>query len=263
MRYLDPDAPTCMAPRMKELRYMRKIEDMDDWGRQRAYSHEAEEKARGKLPVYQGDVEVGFVTPWGWQLQGFIEDRDGALRVQTAEEHRFCMGCHGHIGVTIDQTFSFARKVPGAAGWRPQDLRGLQRPSPARARRPEFVTYFARVGGGDETRSNAELLARFFPDGRRGRAPQGRGRRRLRPRLGPARRLGREPSPSIKRTSPWFASRASFAAATPCWHPQLGCTRGSTRTRTGLTETAATGFWPHPSGWAAAPRLARSAIWRA
>jgi len=166
VRYLDPDAPTRMAAHMKELRYMRKVEDLDDWGRQRAYADEAEDKAAGKLPVYQGDPEVGLLTPWGWQLQGYIEDARGALRVQTEEEHRFCMGCHGHLGVTIDQTFSFARKVPGADGWRHQDLRGLQdRPQVGHAR-PELATYFARVRGGDETRSNEELRTRFFGEHR-------------------------------------------------------------------------------------------------
>ncbi len=36
------------------------------------------------------------------------------------------MGCHCPIGVTVDTTFALARKVPGATGWRHQDLRGLQ-----------------------------------------------------------------------------------------------------------------------------------------
>jgi hypothetical protein len=165
VRYLDPDAPTMMAARMKELRYMRKIEDQDDWGRQRAYAEEAEDKAAGKLPVYQGAADVGLVTPWGWQLQGFIEDAAGALRLQTEEEHRFCMGCHGHVGVTIDQTFSVARKVPGAEGWRMQDLRGLKDRPQVGHSAPELVTYFGRVRGGDETRSNEELLARFWRSG--------------------------------------------------------------------------------------------------
>jgi hypothetical protein len=163
VRYLDPDAPTQMAARMKELRYMRKVEDPDDWGRQRAYEHEAAEKAEGKLPKYQGDIEMGFLSPWGWQLQGYIEDARGALRVQSDEEHRACMGCHGHIGVTIDHVFSFARKVPGADGWRTQDLRGLHDRAQVGHTAPELVTYFSRVQGGDETRSNEELLARFFP----------------------------------------------------------------------------------------------------
>lgn len=166
VRYLDPTSPTMMATRMKELRYMRKIDNPDEWGRQRAYDDEADDKAVGKLPMYQGDPEVGLVTPWGWQLQGYIEDAAGNLRVQTEEEHRFCMGCHGHLGVTIDQTFSVARKVPGAAGWRPQDLRGLKDRPQVGHDRPEIETYFMRVQGGDETRTNEELLARFFEQGR-------------------------------------------------------------------------------------------------
>ncbi len=165
VRYLDPDAPTQMAARMKELRYMRKVEDPDTWGRQRAYEEAAAEKAENQLPRYQGDIEMGFLNGFGWQLQGYIEDARGALRVQTDEEHRFCMGCHGTIGVTIDQVFSFARKVPGRAGWRPQDLRGLRDRPQVGQREPELVTYFSRVQGGDETRSNGELLARFFPGG--------------------------------------------------------------------------------------------------
>ncbi|MBA3820626.1 MAG: hypothetical protein H0X17_17170 [Deltaproteobacteria bacterium] len=67
--------------------------------------------------------------------------------------------------MTIDQTFSFARKVPAGAGWRPQDLRGLVDRPQVGHRDPELVTYFERVQGGDETRSNEELLARFFPRG--------------------------------------------------------------------------------------------------
>jgi len=165
VRYLDPDAPTQMAARMKELRYMRKVENPDDWGRLRAYEREANEKAEGHLPKYQGDIEMGFLTPWGWQLQGYIEDARGALRVQTDEEHRFCMGCHGNIGVTIDHVFSFTRKVPGADGWRPQDLRGLHDRAEVGHAAPELVTYFTRVQGGDERRSNEELLARFVPNG--------------------------------------------------------------------------------------------------
>jgi len=68
--------------------------------------------------------------------------------------------------VTIDHGFALARKVPGADGWRPQDLRGLRDRSQRGHARTELATYFERVGGGDETRSNDELLARFFPDGR-------------------------------------------------------------------------------------------------
>jgi hypothetical protein len=87
------------------------------------------------------------------------------LRVQTDEEHRYCMGCHGHVGVTVDFKFGFARKVPGADGWRRQDLRGMHDRPQVGHDAPELVTYFARVRGGDETRTNEELLARFVLEG--------------------------------------------------------------------------------------------------
>jgi len=166
VRYLDPDAPTRMATRMKELRYMRKVVDTGDaWAPLRAYEREADEKSEGRLPAYAGDALEGMLNAFGWQLQAFIEDEAGALRLQTDEEHRFCMGCHSLVGTTIDQTFSFARKVPGLDGWRPQDLRGLRDRPEVGQPDPEVLTYFRRVGGGDETRSNDELLARYFPGG--------------------------------------------------------------------------------------------------
>jgi hypothetical protein len=130
VRYLDPDRPTLLAERMKELQYARKAE---------------------------GD---------GWQWQGFIEDEEGRLRLQTEEEHRTCLGCHGGLDVAVDQTYGFARKVPGAAGWRPQDLRGIQDVPQAGHSKPEILTWFERAGRGDALGDNGELRARFFPLGR-------------------------------------------------------------------------------------------------
>lgn len=165
VRYLDPDAPGLMARRMKELRYARKVQHLDRWALLRAYEREAADKDEGLLPTYRGSPMVGLLNDFGWQLQGFIEDEGGRLRLQTEEEHRFCMGCHSSVGVTVDQTFSFARKVPGAGGWRVQDVRGL-RDRPQRGHDdPEALTYFRRVRGADELRANGEMLSRFFPGG--------------------------------------------------------------------------------------------------
>jgi hypothetical protein len=165
VRYLDPDAPELAAARMKELRYARKVQELDDWALARAYERELDEKAEGRLPVYRGSALIGLRNAWGWQLQGFIEDQHGRLRLQTDEEHRFCMGCHGALGVAVDTTFSFARKVPGAVGWRVQSLRGLHDRPQRGHLEPEVLTYFRRVGGGDELRANRELLHRFFEQG--------------------------------------------------------------------------------------------------
>lgn len=165
VRYLDPDEPTLLATRMKELRYSRKAQEPDGWAILRAYEREADDKDEGRLPVYRGSPMGGLLSDFGWQLQGFIEDEEGRLRLQTEEEHRFCMGCHSAVGVTVDHTFSFARKVPGRDGWRYHDLRGLKDRPQYGHDRPEILTYFERVGGADEIRANDEMLARFFPGG--------------------------------------------------------------------------------------------------
>jgi hypothetical protein len=165
VRYLDPDRPTLLARRMKELRYARKVDELDDWAIARAYEREAEEKDEGRPPVYGGAADVGLKSDFGWQIQAFIEDERGRLRLQTEEEHRACMGCHSAVGVTVDQSFSLARKLPGAAGWRHQDLRGIPDVPQAGHAEPEVLTYLRRVGGGDDFRANPEMLARFFPGG--------------------------------------------------------------------------------------------------
>lgn len=165
VRYIDPDAPGMIATRMKELRYSKKVRHLDGWALQRAYEKEALEKQEGVLPVFAGGPDVGLVNSFGWQLQGFIEDGRGRLRLQTRQEHYFCMGCHSAIGVTVDQTFSFARKVPGKAGWAYQSLVGMHDAPQAQHADPEVLTYFRRVRGGDEFRANDEILSRFFPGG--------------------------------------------------------------------------------------------------
>ncbi|HVK63721.1 MAG TPA: hypothetical protein VM694_04575 [Polyangium sp.] len=165
VRYLDPDAPGFVARRMKELRYARKVLKLDRWALLRAYEKEQDEKDEGLLPVYTGSATSGLRNAFGWQLQGFIEDAEGRLRLSTDEEHRFCMGCHSGLGVTVDQTFALARKVPGREGWRVQDLRGMPDVPEFGHAEPEVLTYLRRVGGGDELRANDEMLVRFFPGG--------------------------------------------------------------------------------------------------
>ncbi|MDC0749690.1 hypothetical protein [Polyangium mundeleinium] len=165
VRYLDPGAPGYVARRMKEVRYSRKVLKLDRWALLRAYEREQDEKDEGLLPVYTGSATSGLRNAFGWQLQGFIEDAEGRLRLSTDEEHRFCMGCHSGLGVTVDQTFALARKVPGREGWRVQDLRGMHDVPELGHADPEVLTYLRRVGGGDELRANDEMLARFFPGG--------------------------------------------------------------------------------------------------
>ena len=116
--------------------------------------------------MFSGSAESGLYNDFGWMLQGYIEDEAGRLRLQTYEEHFACMGCHSATGVTLDQTFAFPRKVPGADGFRVQDLRGMVDAPQLGHRKPETLVYFERAGGGDEFRANAELSERFLGGGR-------------------------------------------------------------------------------------------------
>lgn len=165
VRYIDPDSPTLLSARMKELRYARKVMDLDTWGLLHAYEKEHDDKDEGTLPAFAGSPTSGLRNDFGWQLQGFIEDAEGRLRLQTQEEHLFCMGCHAGVGVTVDSTFSYARKVPGRAGFQHQDLRGIPDVPQVGHAEPETLTYFRRVGAGDDLRANQEIVEKFFRNG--------------------------------------------------------------------------------------------------
>lgn len=164
VRYLgvDKDDAIFNAPRMKELRYMKKHSLKSKSRLAVAYAKEFKEKEFEQLPqtLYLGDrgIDNGF----SWTINGFIEDSDGALRPQAHQELAFCNGCHKTIGSTIDQTFSFPRKVEGAAGWGYIDISKIKDVPSKGAQQGEFLTYMARVGGGDEFRQNTEMKSRWF-----------------------------------------------------------------------------------------------------
>ncbi len=149
-------------PRMKELRYMRKRWTTSVPQLLEAYEDEAHAKYVGQLPGFVDRGDYGFDNEMGWVITGFIENSKGRLRVNTWEENFFCMGCHSSIGSTIDSTFSFARKVDGAAGWGYIDLRGMPDAPNMGERRGEIATYLERAGGGGEFRSNPEMEVRWF-----------------------------------------------------------------------------------------------------
>jgi hypothetical protein len=162
VRYIDPDASNLVATRMKELRWIRKEHELPRERYFSTYEREAEEKFEGELPLYGGNAETGLLNAFGWRVQGYIEDARGRLRLQTYEEHYACMGCHTSLGVTADGTFAFPRKVPGAEGWGYQDIAEIPDVAQLGHRDPEVLTYLRRTRGGDELRSNDEMLARFF-----------------------------------------------------------------------------------------------------
>ncbi len=166
VRYLDPDAPGWLSPRVKEFRYAIKFGDPNANSRLAAYKESEEEKRIGRLPWFAAGEHGGLRNALGWEYRGWIEAADGRLRPQDHEETLSCMGCHGGIGITVDSSFGFPRKLPGAGGWAQQSLDGLKDIPQAGHAEPEVLTYFRRVGGGDEFRANAEILQRFFPRGR-------------------------------------------------------------------------------------------------
>ena len=165
VRYLDPESPNWLSKRLKEVRYSLKFRETDRWALNRYYEHEDNNKDEEILPLFQGNGASGMLNEIGWRLHAFIEDGQGRLRAQTDQEHYFCMGCHSNIGVTVDQTFSFPRKVPGSYGWGEINLAGIPDVPQAGHDKPEIMTYFERNGGGDEYRNNDEIISRFFDEG--------------------------------------------------------------------------------------------------
>lgn len=163
VRYVGFDADGGIAPstRMKEVRYMRKSYALPKFALAQGYTEEHWDKEMGRLPGYIDRGQRGLDNEMGWLVQGFIEDSRGELRASTYEENMFCMGCHTSVGATIDKTFSFPRKVDGAAGWGYIDLRGMPDAPNIGATKGEFATYFERAGS-SEFRSNDEIAARFF-----------------------------------------------------------------------------------------------------
>jgi len=150
-----------VPPRMKELRYMVKTHYRSETWLSSAYGNEIQEKVDGLLPKYIYKVD-GSPNEFGWNVLGFIENKDGWLRAQSQEESLFCMGCHTTVGSTIDQTFAFPRKVLGAEGWGYINLKGMKDAPSQMGSDNEILEYFKIVGGGDEFRQNTEILSRWF-----------------------------------------------------------------------------------------------------
>lgn len=168
VRYLgvDEGGDIYNAPRMKEVRYMKKSNFKSAARLKSAYYVEAKEKRLGQLPqtIHIGDrgIDNGF----GWIINAYIEDKHGQLRQQNKQELAFCNGCHKTLGSTIDQVFSFARKLDGEMGWGYIDLKKIKDvPNISDAvdqGKGEYLAYLQRVKGGDEFRQNSEMISRWF-----------------------------------------------------------------------------------------------------
>lgn len=151
--------------RMKEVRYMVKETAHAKSMLGNFYAEEQRDKFEGNLPRYPTLGDKGLDNKFGWNLIGFIEAADGELRPQVYEENLFCMGCHTTIGATIDQTFSFARKMDGAAGWGYINLKGMPDVPVMGESQGGIASYLEKVGGGNEFRANDEVQAKYFPNG--------------------------------------------------------------------------------------------------
>jgi hypothetical protein len=173
VRYLDvgKDGVVAMAPRMKEVRYAKKVQFLtyDQVETHVGLESFATTSSTDRTHGVQWLGEGGISNEQGWYFQGFIEARDGSLRPQSFEESAFCEGCHSGIGATTDGVFSFARKLGDRAPargwfhWSQHDLRGLPEPR-RRDGQFEYTLYLREAGAGDELRSNAEVTRRFFDD---------------------------------------------------------------------------------------------------
>jgi len=164
VRYIgvNDDGSIYNAQRMKEVRYMKKHSFKSKAELASEYYLEAKEKNFENLPQVHLLGDNGVNSNMGWTLNAYIEDVNGELRQQHGQELAFCSGCHKTIGATYDQTFSFPRKVEGAKGWGYINLKSQQDVPNKGENQGEFLTYFQRVGGGDEFRQNTEMLTRWF-----------------------------------------------------------------------------------------------------
>ncbi|WP_018014538.1 hypothetical protein [Teredinibacter turnerae] len=169
LRYLDvrDKEQVVAAKRVKEIRYTKKYKDLSEPAMRYMYNVEQREKEQGRLPNYAWAKPVekaGLNNGMGWYVQSWLEDKEGRLRLANYEENFFCMGCHTTVGTTIDQSFSFPRKIDGAKGWGYIDLAGMPDVPNRNEVEGEYLTYFTRTGGGDEFRQNEEMLTRWFDD---------------------------------------------------------------------------------------------------
>lgn len=173
---IQDDGSITLPKRMKELRYMIKTRQLETAAIRSRYSNELQEKIDENLPRYIDLGNKGMDTGFGWTLQAFIEDANGDLRHQTKEELFFCRGCHSTVGANIDQTWAFPRKVTGAAGWTFVNLEGMPDAPNLGQKQGEILTYFQRAGGGDEFRSNTEMLDKWFDENNQAKLEQVKGR---------------------------------------------------------------------------------------
>lgn len=169
VRYIksSADGNISLAPRMKELRYAKKLTwltytDLKNRGLAAIKSKDIDPD---RLETFRGNMEVGLGNNMGWVYQGFIEDKYGNLRPQSYEETLNCMGCHSGISATTDSTFAFPKKLNdfqnGWYHWSQKDLKGVHEKRYSDGTW-EFTNYLKLNNSGDEFRENREVYEKFF-----------------------------------------------------------------------------------------------------
>lgn len=179
MSYLDiaEGGVVQMAPRLRELRYMKKTTWQSYADLEEAALAEMKEKNDfpARTSQFVGNFEDGVFNGWGWIIQGFIENAQGKLRPQSYEETLSCVGCHGGVGAATDSVFSFARKLDHRhfkGGWYhplEHSFAGLVEPKIEIQHAGvfyEYSYYLMYNRAGSDLRDNDEIRARFFtPEG--------------------------------------------------------------------------------------------------
>ena len=172
VRYIqsDTEGNITLAPRMKELRYARKV----FWLTYATLQNKGlalildKDLNPDQLETFGGNMEIGLGSNLGWLYQGFIEDKYGDLRPQSYEELLNCMGCHSGLSATTDGTFAFARKFDatdafqhGWYHWTQKGLKGVPELILSDGTY-EYSNYLERNEYGDEFRENDEVIRKFY-----------------------------------------------------------------------------------------------------
>ncbi|MBN2606603.1 MAG: hypothetical protein JXR47_04630 [Thiotrichales bacterium] len=174
VRYIafDQQGDVVLSPRMKEVRYARKVAWNTYFQLRNAAMSEVKEADDfpERLRRVQGNEETGLYNGQGWVYQGFIEDQQGALRPQTYQETLSCIGCHSGIGATTDSSFAFPRKLGEThfqQGWFHASQHSLKNVADKLVEVDgkaigEFANYLLQNHSGNEFRDNNEVEAKFF-----------------------------------------------------------------------------------------------------
>lgn len=171
VRYLalDEKGQVTLSPRLKELRYGKKQFWNTYFQLKNATLSEIKEvhDFPDRLRKIKGDAEIGLSNGVGWVYQGFIENAEGKLRPQNYEETLNCIGCHSGIGITVDSSFAFQRKLDtthyqqGWYHWTQKGLAGLKEPK-FKDGAYQYTEYLLNNNSANEFRNNDEVIAKFW-----------------------------------------------------------------------------------------------------